>query len=111
MIIKELYKPIINKSFIKMVREGKIKIKDGCILWFNTSTAWLHGVLVQGREGDDLMELIDWIYCKDTDNEMIRLYSILDIKADDMLEYIQDYYIGVNGGEYYTDMIEYVEYI
>lgn len=111
MIIKELFIPINSNDMIREVRSGRLKIKDACIMYFNTGTAWLNGVMVQGREGEDLIELIDWIYTRGTFGDELVLYSMEEILEQGMGDYIYDYYIGVNGGEYFTDMIDSIEYI
>lgn len=100
MIINELYKPILDSGTIGLVLQNKLKIKDAMILTLGGCT-----ILTQGLIGCDLVNTIDTIYKQD--NGVLRLYKSSDVLED---EYNNEYYLPVNGGEYYTDMINFVAY-
>lgn len=112
MIITELKQPITNKDIIRKAQLGKIKIQDGMVIYFNTGLFWNRGVLVQGYEGCDLIESIDSIYNSNPD--ILRLWTyeeILELYNGKWLDdIIDENFIAVNGGEYYTDMINNVQF-
>ena len=74
---------------------------------FSTGTAWLKSVYVLNTdESTDLMGIIDE-YATDENNVLTRYES------DEVFSYDEDYqdetFLAINGGEYYTDMIQNTE--
>ena len=93
---------------------GRIKIN------LNTGTAWTKSIVVDGRDTDDLLQLIDdyfmehrelpvqmWTYWDLVEHFTSEDYSIdengLSIALDEMLP--------INGGEFYIDGIDSIEYL
>ena len=117
MRIKEIKKIDNHKLARKLIKEGKIKFNcDVIILHQNIGFYWLNPIVTEGGRFSDILELIDNIYNNYPKNKLpYRLYTydevIDNIGVDGFDNYLFECYLPVNGGEYYTDVIEYVEVI
>lgn len=91
-----------------MIKSGKIKTNDVVIIWLETGSAWLRPVVVEGSYMMDLIDLLDSVYYTyDNDDMPFPLYTLEEVE-----EYMGDInYIPINGGEYYTDPVHYIDYV
>lgn len=115
MRIKEIKKIQNHLLTYEMIKKGKIKFECPIlILYQNTGFYFTRPLIVEGVKGECLNYLMDELFNKYNDDEMpFPLYSfdevISDIGEIGYEEYLYEHYFPLNGGEYYTDNIYYIE--
>ena len=85
-------------------------------IFLETGTPWLESIIVEGREEDDLLELIEEYYLE-TGDLPVPMYTLDEVikgrtfrNQEEEWEYLDDLgLLPINGGEYYIDGIAYVE--
>jgi len=107
MRITEIKKIEDMEKAVKLLRSGKIKGDDIVILWQYTGLAWLNPIITTVNNRGDIETILDDIYnnISNKDEMPFPLYDIEEI--EDI--YLYEDYIPINGGEYYTDTILWVE--
>ena len=107
MRITEIKKIEDMEKAVKLLRSGKIKGDDIVILWQYTGLAWLNPIITTVNNRGDIETILDDIYnnISNKDEMSFPLYDIEEI--EDI--YLYEDYIPINGGEYYTDTILWVE--
>ena len=91
---------------------NRIDLLNITALNFNTGTVWLKTIYVLNEsESDDIMGLIDGYALNESDDtNMLTRYEYDEVSTYDD-DYQDESFLAVNGGEYYTDMIESVKNI
>lgn len=72
-------------------------------LHLQNGTAWTTPIQVEGHTGDDIISLIDDYYYENG-SLPVPMYTM-----DELEEWELATMIPVNGGEYYIDMVSYIE--
>lgn len=104
-----------HKKTYELIKEGKIKFNCPIlILHQSTGFYFTRPLVVEGIRGECLDYLMNELFNKYNDNEIpFPLYSfdevIDDIGEIGYDEYLYEHYFPLNGGEYYTDNIYYIE--
>lgn len=99
----------------RLIKEGKIKFDCPIlILYQSTGFYFTRPLVVEGIKGECLDYLMNELFDKYNNDEMpFPLYSfdnvIDDIGEIGYDEYLYEHYFPLNGGEYYTDNILYIE--
>ena len=115
MIIKEIKKIENHWQAYETIKKGKIKFDcPVLILHQTTGFYWTRPLVVEGVKGECLDYLMNELFNSYNNDELpFPLYSYKDVIDDigetDYEEYLYDYYFPLNGGEYYTDTILWVE--
>ena len=115
MIIKEIKKIENHWLAYEIIKSGKIKF-DCPVLILHQATGFYftHPLIVEGVRGECLEYLMNELFNNYNDDEMpFPLYTynevIENIGETGYEEYLYEYYFPLNGGEYYTDCILWVE--
>ena len=115
MVIKEIKKIKDHWAAYKLIKKGKIKF-DCPILILHQATGFYYTrpLIVEGVKGDCIEYLMNELYSQYNDDEVpFPLYTyedvINDIGEEAYNEYLYDFYMPLNGGEFYTDTILWVE--
>lgn len=114
MIIKEIKKIEDHWAAYETIKKGKIKF-DCPILILHQATGfyWTRPLVVEGVRGECLEYLMNELYNQYNDELPFPVYSFNDV-IDDIGEtgyedYLYEYYFPLNGGEYYTNVILWIE--
>ena len=115
MIIKEIKKIKDHEKAYQLIKNDKIKF-DCPILVLHQATGFYYTrpLIVEGVKGDCLSYLMDQLFEQYNIDELpfpIYTYEevIENIGEEAYNEYLYDFYMPLNGGEYYTDIILWVE--
>lgn len=116
MRIKEIKKIKDHEKAYQLIKKGKLKF-DCPILILHQATGfyWTRPLIVEGVKGECLDYLMNELFNQYNDNDELPfpLYSfdevISDIGEIGYEEYLYEHYFPLNGGEYYTDTILWVE--
>ncbi len=115
MKIKEIKKIKNHWQAYELIKKGKIKL-DCPVLILHQATGfyWTRPLLVEGVRGDCLHYIMNELYNQYNDDELpFPLYTYDDV-IDNIGEtgyenYLYEHYFPLNGGEYYTNTILWVE--
>lgn len=76
-------------------------------IYFKTVTAWVRAIEVEGSLKDDLLNLIEQYIEIHPDD--LPTYQYEDLQENYTIECIEENYLPINGGEFYIDMIDWIE--
>ncbi len=108
MIIKELKQPINNYEMITDIKNGKLKMKNECmIIHFNTGFHWLNSMLVEGSQYSDIQAIIEYLAMDYQD--LFSKYNWENV--EEYGEHWQDIYMPINGGKFFIDNISHIDFI
>lgn len=115
MKIKEIKKIEDHWAAYETIKSGKIKF-DCPILILHQATGfyWTRPLVVEGVKGECLDYLMNELFNQYNIDELpFPLYTyqevIEDIGETGYEDYLYEYYFPLNGGEYYTDTILWIE--
>ena len=114
MTIKEIKKIEDHWAAYKAIKSNKIKF-DCPVLILHQATGFYYTrpLIVEGVKGDCIEYLMNELYSQYNDDELpFPIYTqqeVLEVMEDIGDEYLFEYYFPLNGGEYYTDCILWIE--
>lgn len=114
MRIKEIKKIKDHEKAYQLIKEGKIKF-DCPILILHQATGFYftRPLIVEGVKGECLDYLMNKLFNQYDDEMPFPIYTyqevIEDIREIGYENYLYEYYFPLNGGEYYTNNILWIE--
>lgn len=115
MRVREIKKIKNHWTAYKLLKSGKIKF-DCPILVLHQATGFYYTrpLVVEGVQGECLEYLMNELYSQYNNDDEIPfpIYTqqeVLEVMEDIGDEYLFEYYFPLNGGEYYTDVILWIE--
>ena len=115
MIIKEIKKIKDHEKAYQLIKKGKIKFNcPVLILHQATGFYYTRPLIVEGVKNECIQYLMDELYNQYKHSGLpFPVYSLNevleDIGEEAYNEYLYDFYMPLNGGEFYTDTILWVE--
>ena len=115
MIIKEIKKIEDHGKAYELIKKGKIKFNCPIVVLHQaTGFYYTRPLVVEGVKGQCLEFLMNELYGQYDDDELpFPIYThrevLENIGETGYNEYLYEYYFPLNGGEFYTDAILWIE--
>ena len=114
MVIKEIKKIKDHEKAYQLIKKGKIKFNCPILILHQaTGFYYTRPLIVEGVKGDCLSYLMEDLFSRYNIDELpFPIYTqqeVLEVMEDIGDEYLFEYYFPLNGGEFYTDAILWIE--
>ena len=114
MRIKEIKKIEDHEKAYQLIKEGKIKFDCPIIILHQaTGFYFTRPLIIEGVQGECLEYLMNELFDQYKHDEMpfpIYTYDeVIEVIENIGIEYLFEYYFPLNGGQYYTDCILWIE--